>query len=141
MNKRMKAEIIQTAPQGDGAADVTITLTDEESHIQFLEIHMTLEEFGRMLHSPTHAECEFTLHHTKHLGWKAENKSVCVPLPSQSIGYRLTEEDQDAILAPFEVDGWRARRDDLTNFHRRVRQGDEHCALVTFFRHVPPEEG
>lgn len=31
------------------------------------------------------------------------------------LGY--SKEDLDIISAPFEVDGWKVRREDLTNFH------------------------
>ena len=127
----VKATIIQTAPSG-APYDVSITLEDKASGIQFCEIHMSLEEFGRMMHAPTHAKCEVVLRGLDHVGWDYEVKEDVVPYASHG-------KDQEAIsaaLAQFEVDGWKGRTSDLGNMHRRSGDGYR----VTFRRFVPPKE-
>lgn len=137
---KMKAEIIQTAPQGEGASDVRIALTEERSGIQFLKIHMSLEEFGRMLHNPTTAQCTFEVRGLDRLGWLREHKTVVVLIGDGGVSSKDAEA-QDAILAPYETQGWRGDRSDLTNSHRQVHTTDGLAARVSFTRHVPPGTG
>lgn len=53
--------IIKTKPSGFDSEIVTIEITDNRSRIQFLEVRMSLEEFGRMMASPTTASAKVQL--------------------------------------------------------------------------------
>lgn len=46
---------------------------------------------------------------------------------------------RQTALAPFEIDGWRARVADLDNHHRSLIRDGQHCQRVTFFRNVPKD--
>lgn len=128
--KTVRATIVQTAPSG-ADHDVSIRCEDKVSGITFIEIQMTVEQFGKMLHAPTLADCTVILRGTDKLGWAHESKVEHVVAP-----YSVKNADKDEILAPFEVDGWRARRSDLGNGHRRRGNG----FAVVFTRLVPPAE-
>jgi len=125
-----KATIVCTAPSGPDDYDVSISLVEDESRISFLEIRMTLEEFGRMLHAPTIASCTVITRGLDRLGWKAETKTEAVTIE----GYAPDAGAVNEALRPFEVDGWRGRRRDIGNSHRRTKDGFR----VLFDRHVPP---
>jgi hypothetical protein len=68
------------------------------------------------------------------VGLRAEHKTELVPFDC------FTQRDDtaaaDAALAPFEVDGWSATRNDLVNSHRCVRDGGTRAQRVMFHRHV-----
>ena len=65
------------------------------------------------------------------LGKKAEVKTEVV-----RCDWNATDEQKDAALRPFEIDGWRGDPDDIGNHHRR--SGDGYS--VTFRRWVEPSQ-
>lgn len=108
---------------------IIISLTDELSRSQCVEIHLSVEALGECL-TQSEQPCEFEWRPDV-VGKVAENKEEIVP-------FNFTEkskEKMDKAVAPFEVDGWFARRDDMVNHHRRVGNDQQR---VTFFRHVEP---
>lgn len=115
---------------GDQSTGITISLVDELSNSECVEIHCTVEALGMAL-TCSQQECEFEWR-PQVVGKRAENKTEIVPIS-------FTEKNEKKIakaLAPFEVDGWHARRSDLGNHHCRIPDGKHQ--RVVFFRHVAP---
>lgn len=65
------------------------------------------------------------------IGMEAQSKTEDVPFDWTTRG----EAAINKALKPFEVDGWKARRSDMTNHHYTTDMGQQ----VVFFRHVNPE--
>lgn len=106
---------------------VRIRLIDSASHAAFIDIEMTLHEFGTALtNSP--AECEFKLRALDRVGMTAENKTAIVRYKNKSKG----REHDPASLAELEIDGWKVRDGDLRNHHCWRENGIE----CVFFRHI-----
>lgn len=131
----MKGNIIitHTTGQSDNRT-VRITVGDEASQIEFLEVRLTLEEFGTLLTGGREVDCEFKLKGAEKVGMISQNKEEIVPVPKE-VRYSTDREGalSAKLLAPFEVDGWKARKGDLFNHHRQTEDGYR----VVFFRHVP----
>jgi hypothetical protein len=110
--------------QRSGDDSYRIRVTDERSQCMVVELSVSLDSFALAIGGRGHVECVAEYGALDCVGWKAENK----------------EEDHVTAenLHEFEVDGWRARKGDIGNMHRRHTNGDGY--RVTFFRHVPPEE-
>ncbi len=126
MTVKGKCQVVVTRPQGRKGTDVCIQVTDELSHVQFVEIYMDHEQFSVALGSSIGIG-EFELRGVDVVGMTAENKTEVVP-------FKCGDDPAEA-LAPFEVDGWKGRSGDLGNMHRHVGNGYR----VVFFRHVPTE--
>jgi hypothetical protein len=107
-----------------------ITVTDELSGCRVCELYMRLDEFTKALMS-SEGKASMEYYTNAPIGMKAENKTEVVPCEFTVYG----DENIDAALKPFEVDGWKARRSDLSNHHYSVKGGQK----VTFFRHVEVE--
>lgn len=135
-----KASLICTMPTGDGwDGFMNIEVHDEMSGARFLELKVPYADMMRAL-TARQAEVEFVLRPAV-VGMRREHKTEVVPVPRS-----LSSKDADginAVLAPYEVDGWRGYRSDVTNHHRWV--GPEKDGLkptrVSFVRHVPVERG
>lgn len=122
------ASISRWTSSGDPHTGITITLNDETSGTQCVEIHLTIEAFAIAITGGSHQKCEFEWR-PGNVGKFAENKEEIVTVD-------WTEKSEAKIrkaLAPFEKDGWSARRSDVTNHHMRTEAGKQR---VTFFRFV-----
>ena len=137
MGKKL-AGTIQISRASGGIRDdmpVHITISDESSGCRVLEIYMSLEEYAKATFS-SQGQC--VIEHYPNgcfIGMKSENKTEIVPFDMFKDG--RAEGAIDAALKPFEIDGWKARRSDMTNGHDRVKGGQK----VVFFRYVNPETG
>jgi len=109
---------------------IRIEITDSISGVRFCTAHLSPAEFAGIL-TGTNEECALELYLSK-VGMREESKEVFVPVVlSKDIG--VTQ----ASLAPFEVDGWKARRGDFGNHHRgSYKEGFR----VVFCRHVKVEQ-
>lgn len=106
---------------------VRIRVVDELSHCAFIDIELTLHEYGVALtNSP--AECEFELRALDRVGMTAENKTAIVRYKNKP----NSREHDPKALAELEVDGWKVRQGDLRNSHLWRDTGIE----CVFFRHV-----
>lgn len=137
-HKKLKGGLSITRPSGNvGPEYIQISVNDDLSSTQFVTVRVPLAAFAAAITGLGHVECEFDLRPDL-IGMKRENKEEWIasePLPYTMEG--LARENLAApLLAPFEVDGWKGRVDDLFNHHRRNREG----ARVTFVRYVEPED-
>ena len=118
-------------PTGQG---FSITIIDELSGAHICDVNMTIEAFGTAINSQ--ADCVFELR-PQLAGKRHEHKTEVVTISStvEKIGYDKRRDAHPAIdklFAPYEIDGWKARREDIWNAHRR--KGN--TAEVTFDRYV-----
>ena len=109
-----------------------IRVVDESSHVQFVSVKVGIKTFMDALTGRAHQPCEFELRKPELVGMAKEGKSLLVPKPQ----WNATEEDIDGILAPFEVEGWIATRENIKNNHNY--RGDK--VQVNFHRFVNPKE-
>ncbi len=122
---------------GDEGRPVHIELTDEDSGCRAVTIEMSLAEFGDALTGRGMVPCRFEFNDSGMIGTLAQNKEEHVPVPAWS---DRKDGWQKRALAPFEVDGWRARSGDIDNSHRSTKNKDGQPAQnVVFFRNVPKE--
>lgn len=138
-HKKLKGGLTISRPQGShGPPYIELSINDDLSGSQFVTVRVSLAEFAEALTGPGHVECEFDFRPDL-VGLRRETKDEWIagdPLPYAREG--LPRENLAAPrLAPFEVDGWKGRVDDLFNHYRRNREG----ARVTFVRYVKPEAG
>lgn len=126
-----KVRISRWTGGGNPHTGITISLVDEISRSQCVEIHLTIEALGMCL-TQSEQECEFE--------WRPDVVGMTVENKTEVVLYDCTNKDQkvlDKALAPFEVDGWKARRSDMSNHHRRTPSGEQR---VVFLRHVKAHE-
>lgn len=129
MRKDMNGKISITRFQGDESG-IAIEVQDCLSRIQVIRIKLTPEQFGNAVSGLSYQDCDFNLGSVELVGMKIEHKTELVPFS----GYHATLESKKAAAKPFEIDGWKARLDDIGNSHKRVYDKGYN---VTFFRHVP----
>jgi len=126
---RAGARLTISAPQGGGESNpgMTISVSDDASLTEALEIQISHEDLMRALTGHGYIRCQATWRVSK-LGLKREHKEE----------KGVTEEN----LHTFEVDGWKGRKEDLKNFHRRTydKKSGEYTARVGFERWVPIED-
>ena len=127
--------------RGDG---VRIEIKDSESHVQFLSLELSIEQFGRAVASMLVDDLECTVRGAHLIGMKHEVKRELVLFDRYREGGKPDSPPNLAELAalgPFEVDGWRGSYADLRNGHRTKREGDKRFQEVVFRRHVDPATG
>lgn len=133
--KLFKGTISLSRTHGGGhGALIHISIIDQISRTEFFDGFMSVEDFGNMITGLGFRPIEFEFRPDR-VGMRPENKVEIVDRP-KSYDSKTKQNEIDKALAPFEVDGWRADRSDLTNHHRRV--GNDKVR-VRFFRHVPVE--
>ncbi len=134
--KQLTGRITISKVSGNDKNPVYIQIDDVASGCRLLQVNLTLEDFARAVLGQGWIPCSLEANLTGPIGMKAENKEETVPFDCFESGSRLEKNISKALL-PFEVDGWKARRQDMTNGHCRTSDGQR----VTFFRHVNPENG
>jgi hypothetical protein len=138
--KLVKTQLTVFRPQrGDDREEIVIRLEDVISSCVIANIHISLEEFARVLTGRSNIDCTAEIFLDSPVGKKRECKDeVIVPRP------KFDQENKKAIsrvLAPYEVDGWKGREDDLFNSHRWRQAADGQDGIsVSFVRYVDPEE-
>ena len=130
--------ILQISRASGGQADkqpMHITITDEISGCRVCEMFLALDEFTKGL---TSSQGIGTLEIFPHAPWgmKPEHKTVFIPYTGPTYG-KGSEAKIAEALAPFEINGWKARKGDMGNHHRGGPEGYN----VVFFRHVDPKTG
>jgi hypothetical protein len=133
------------ANAGRGRDHAVLSIEDESSNVQVLELQLTAEQLGRLVVSHSEVECAVTWR-TERLGMRHEHKTEEVPFPARR---STTHRDQagelraaQKALEPFEVDGWEASHEDVLNSHNLIRsgRGAGQVYRVAFHRWVPIEE-
>lgn len=134
MIKKLKGGLTISRPRGNLESDyVEISVSDKLSGSQCITIRIGLATFAEALTGLGHADCEFDFW-PELVGMRRESKEETIKsehLPYVKEG-PLRENLARPLLAPFEVDGWKGRVDDLFNQHRRTKEGYR----VTFVRYV-----
>lgn len=116
---------------------VMIELEDSLSHCRVVEVRMSIEDFGQAILGLACQKCEFDLNDSGVIGKTHEYKEEVVPVPDDFNSHGGNFEKLAAkALAPFEVDGWVGRKEDLKNFHRVERKGNKISYRVSFVRYV-----
>ena len=123
-------------PQGDSCDYISIEITDDTSRIQFIEARIKYADFTHAITGHGGQPITFETRGLNLIGTRHEYKTEIVPFDCYA--YRGDTAAQTKALAPFEVDGWEGRRDDLTNGHCSHERGFQR---VHFSRHVDPKTG
>lgn len=107
---------------------IQVSIQDETSRHQFIELTMSMEAFAMALTGMGAQPLMFDLRGVDYVGKRREFKNELVPRPPST--ERACQNDVAVIvLAPFEKDGWVGRADDLWNHHKAV--GDKQRVLFT----------
>ena len=93
---------------------VEITIKDETSLIEFLEVKVSFENFAKLITGLSYIDCNFQTRGLGLVGKQREHKTVIVACDGWSLK-RDNEEAINAVLAPYEIDGWIGRQYDLKN--------------------------
>lgn len=109
---------------------IRISIEDDDAGITFVTAEMSPADFGMMITGLSGVDAEVTVRGLDLVGTRREHKEEFVPCKG-------SPTDKTALLAPFEVDGWGARKSDLGNYHRYSR--DPEGYRVMFTRNVPKE--
>ena len=117
---------------------ISITIQDYLSHGEIVEVKVPLEQFSKAITGQAYQDCEVHYPPQKNIGKVRENKSEFVPFDSPN--YKVTEEELNEALKPFEVDGWKGRREDLTNHHNRGNLGGLDGYNVVFVRYIEKDD-
>jgi hypothetical protein len=135
----MKGKITITRPSySDSRRAISITMHDESSGTQFLDVEIGMAEFAEAITGMSRIPCEFQLF-ARNVGKIHEHKAVSVFVPAQR--HKTTPEIVRAAVAEHEVDGWMARDDDAKNGHRITSYADDgYHVNVTYDRFVEPVE-
>jgi hypothetical protein len=136
----MKIKVGMCCSSTSGGSDDRVfhlAVRDESSGVEFLDVNMTCEEFSMMLTAHHTGGIEADVRGLDRIGMALETKEVQVPFDFYKAGIGVERESHImAALAPFEVDGWTARKSDMTNHHRTTGKGFQR---VAFSRNVPKE--
>ena len=131
--KKLRGKLTITTPSSSNRPNswVSITVEDESSHCQFLEIEVSYEELAKALTGRGYRPCEFKFNEDAPIGKTVEVKKELVHYEGSSS--KKDEALRQKAVEPFEVDGWACNPDDLLNHHNH--RGDKNYA-VTFRRYV-----
>lgn len=138
--------ISRTQGNIDNARPIRIAI-DVERGVTHFEIHVSLYAFAEALLGLCCQPCTLESRNADKLGWRPETRTVLIPIPDDGDPMGVGEGAERnlrvaALNAPFEQDGWKTLRDELTNYHRRKRTDQGVFADVTQVRSVPatPQE-
>lgn len=109
---------------------VQVSIVDELSGMRLVAFDVALAGFASAVTGRAGIDGTYKLTNLDRVGKRCETKRVAVQRPD-------TDADVDAILAPFEVDGWQARRRDIQNHHNWCGKNE---VAVLFTRYVDPGE-
>lgn len=119
---------ISRVTSSHGDPYIQVSVQDETSRHQFIEMTMGMEAFAMALTGMGAQPLTFDLRDVDYVGKRREVKEELVPRPLSSRDY-LPNLIAAVVLKPFEVDGWVGRADDLWNHHKAV--GDKQRVLFT----------
>ncbi len=131
MKKLLKGSLSISRVYGANEGWVSITLQDELSGSQCVEIKISPENFGNAVTGASCKECEFEFRPSV-VGMKAEYKEEIIPRP-RSYDMECSKLEAAELIKPYEVDGWKGSVTDATNHHRWVGLDK---VKVGFTRHV-----
>lgn len=134
--KTVKGEISIGRYHGSGVGEesVYISIEDDAAGCMIVEVLMTPHEFAQVLTGSGNRPGTVKVYTDAPIGMIREHKTELVP----SLDYSKRDNNKaiNAVLKPFEVDGWKARKEDLFNHH--MKRGNQ--SQVSFVRHVNAPE-
>ena len=138
MTKEFEGQIMLCRSSGLGD-DFHLRLTDNLSRCVVVDVRIEPKDIADLM-STHHTACRFQFNDSGVIGMTAENKTEIVGLSKET--YKLSDDDIQTLLAPFEIDGWKGRKSDITNHHRHGRDAETGVpfSAVTFTRHVPTKK-
>lgn len=117
---------------------ISITVIDAVSRCEFVEILVSVEDFGFAITGRSEVDCKVEFREKAPLGKRRETKVELIPEPKE---YKEKPEEYVPLLAPFEVEGWKGQVDTLYNSHNSATgPNGESMRRVTFVRYVDQEE-
>lgn len=127
---------------GDGTKAIEIRVRDDQNHITFLELRISLEDFAEALTGLGQCPCQIEVY-PDHIGKAAEHKTEFVPLDLAGLYTKVSQQAATMrALRPFEVDGWTAIGGRLWNSHYKRDVDGRPGYSVGFVRYVdPPASG
>lgn len=126
---------ISRVTSSHGDPYIQVSVQDETSRHQFIELTMSMEAFAMAVTGMGAQPLTFDLRGVGYVGKRREIKDELVPRPP-SVENARRDEAAAIVLAPFETDGWVGRTDDLWNHHKAA--GDKQRVLFT--RYVDSKE-
>lgn len=132
--KNAKGNLSISRPSYGGFDDrefIEITFRDCSSGTEFVTARVKLDDFARALTGLGHLDMSFDFY-PELVGKKYEHKTEIVPRPDVGYNDKNRNEIAAKAFAPFEVEGWKGRVDDLFNSHMRTKEGYR----VIFTRYV-----
>ena len=137
---KLKGRVVVTLPSRmDGPQRFALTIVDEASHVEFLELWIDPAELMLALtaHISSGANCDIRLRGLDLIGKTREVKEVLVRAPKRV----FDDEAKDAVviraaISEHEVDGWKGQDGDLRNGNRQSGAG---TYRVAFTRYVEPK--
>lgn len=117
---------------------IRIQVDDELSGCRFAEVNLTLENFALVVTGRSEVDCSVEFQDQAPIGQCRESKEVLIPLPDEQ---SREEAAIQALLAPHEVDGWKAGPRAMENMHNfsRNKNGVLHCRFL-LVRYVDRKE-
>lgn len=121
----------------DDDRDIYISVTEEASGCRVVDVCLSLKDFALALTGMAMTPCELDIYEAPY-----GKKRIFKVEPSVKFKKRpedLTKKQLDKVLAPFEVDGWKADRS--FNTQNQVRHVDDGYEVrVTLYKFVEPEK-
>lgn len=144
MSRTLKGKITITRTNSNQPPydTATITIRDELSAVTVIEVKMLPEDWGMALLNIGSIPCEFKIFDNNELiGKQLETKTevVALDLPNNYTHDKdVIEKAITKALKIYEIEGWKARREDFRNMHNKI--GGSPKYRVTFSRFVEAEQ-
>ena len=121
---KFKGKLTISSPRSSSRADgwVSITLVDESSGREILEVDLEYDEFGKALTGLSYRPCEFEVSSLDLIGKNLETKEEIITY-NRDFDRKNDLPARKKALKPFEVDGWQGSPDDLGNWHNSKGNG------------------
>lgn len=123
---------------------IEVMVEDCASKTIFCVLTFTLEQFAlSAIGNVGNVDCDATLYNLGLIGKRREHKREIVLMPKDERGPKREEAAAVIAVAAHEVDGWKGRAGDATNWHNRKPEydTDTHYAYeVIYVRYVGADE-
>lgn len=130
---QLTGKIMASSITGHDGNYVAIRIEDEASGIVVAEIHMSYEEYGKMLAHATFVDCQIDYYPSENIGKRMEVKrEMVLGINYETLRTEAFPEVYQRSVEPFEVEGWKADKERSFNPHRA--HGDAYD--VIFRRYV-----
>jgi len=113
---------------------VSIIVTDVKSGVDFLELKLNCENFGKAITGLGHVHTTFELHNVDLVGKIREH--MAHDIPTKKGGTDYTDEKMIKMAQALEINGWGCRYDDLKNHHNWITKDGRRYVRITYTRFV-----